>query len=81
MKEKCTSVCPLKTVIALPDTFLLFKLNQLMGYERRLRVIMNRLHELQFQIATSMPPKKRAKTREPPQNAMHADGHELAHYG
>ena len=34
---------------------------ELMGYERRLRVIMNRLHELQFQIATSMPPKKRSK--------------------
>lgn len=34
---------------------------ELMGYERRLRVIMNRLHELQFQIATSIPPKKRTK--------------------
>eukprot|EP00802_Teleaulax_amphioxeia_P004216 Tamp_04220.p1 GENE.Tamp_04220~~Tamp_04220.p1 ORF type:complete len:318 (+),score=102.20 Tamp_04220:87-956(+) len=34
---------------------------ELMGYERRLRVIMNRLHELQFQIATSMQPKKRTK--------------------
>merc|ERR1719231_1269954 len=34
---------------------------ELMHYERRLRVIMNRLHELQFQIATSMQPKKRAK--------------------
>lgn len=34
---------------------------ELMGYERRLRVIMDRLHELQFQIATSVPTKKRAK--------------------
>mmetsp|Transcript_62945 Transcript_62945/g.101799 ORF Transcript_62945/g.101799 Transcript_62945/m.101799 type:complete len:301 (+) Transcript_62945:157-1059(+) len=34
---------------------------ELLGYERRLRVIMNRLHELQFQISTSMPPKKRPK--------------------
>mmetsp|Transcript_7280 Transcript_7280/g.25052 ORF Transcript_7280/g.25052 Transcript_7280/m.25052 type:complete len:316 (-) Transcript_7280:981-1928(-) len=34
---------------------------ELMMYERRLRVIMNRLHELQFQISTSMPAKKRQK--------------------
>mmetsp|Transcript_22634 Transcript_22634/g.50992 ORF Transcript_22634/g.50992 Transcript_22634/m.50992 type:complete len:284 (-) Transcript_22634:233-1084(-) len=34
---------------------------ELMTYERRLRVIMNRLHELQFQIATSLPAKKRHK--------------------
>jgi hypothetical protein len=34
---------------------------ELMLYERRLRGIMNRLHELQFQIATSVPTKKRAK--------------------
>jgi hypothetical protein len=34
---------------------------ELMGYERRLRGIMNRLHELQFQIATSVPAKKRPK--------------------
>lgn len=47
---------------------------ELLGYERRLRVVMNRLHELQSQITTSMPPKKRAKTREPPPPPMHPEG-------
>ena len=48
---------------------------ELMSYERRLRVVMNRLHELQFQMATSLPPKKRNNKRDQPSIETHLVGH------
>ena len=60
--QQCCSEAGLDSVDAVVRLIEGKQPTELMGYERRLRVIMNRLHELQYQIAMSVPTKaKRAK--------------------